>query len=112
MLRCGQPVLDDLFELNRRHTGMSGGYDFQQRLISAGQRAFEIAFDKRGERLCVLPLRMLRREGLDAVERKEKLEVHRLLGPERAVVIKRTEAIFWWHIVRASFPRHFFDKFH
>jgi hypothetical protein len=35
---------------------------------------------------------MLRRERLDALENEEGLEIHRLLGPERAVVVERGDA--------------------
>ncbi len=41
----------------------------------------------------VLPFRMLRREGRDAVEDEERLEIHRLLAPERAVVVPGSRPI-------------------
>ena len=93
MLRGGDPILDDLLELLGGHARVRGHDDFEQRVLAAGQRAFHIALEQRGERLLVLPLRMLRREGLDAVEGEEHLEIHRLLGPERAVVVERGDAL-------------------
>ena len=39
------------------------------------------------------PFRMLRRQRPDAVEDEERLEVHRLLGPEVAVVVERGNAL-------------------
>lgn len=44
-----------------------------------------VALAQRGEGLFPLPLRMLRSKRLHAVEREQKLEIHRLLSPERAV---------------------------
>jgi hypothetical protein len=37
----------------------------------------------------------LRRERLHAVEREGELEVHRLLGPQRAVVVEHGDALGW-----------------
>ena len=62
-------------------------------VLAASQRGLHVALEQRGERLLVLPLRMLRRERLHAVEREEQLEIHRLLGPERAVVVERGDAL-------------------
>jgi hypothetical protein len=44
------------------------------------------------KRLFALPLGMLRRQRLHTVEREEELEIHRLLGPERAVVVEGGDA--------------------
>ena len=67
----GDPVLDDLLELLGGHAGVGGHDDFEQRLLAAGERAFHVALEQRGEGFLVLPLRMLRRERLHAVEREE-----------------------------------------
>ena len=55
--------------------------------------ALEVALEQRGEGLLVLPFRVLRRERLDPVEGERKLEVHRLLGPQRAVVVERRRCV-------------------
>ena len=73
-------------------------------LLAAGQRALQVAREDRLERLLVLPLRMLRRQRLDAVEREGELEVHRLLGPERAVVVEDGDALGGRHEVRRRPP--------
>ena len=80
MLRGGDPVLDDLLELLGGHAGVRGHDDFGQRVFAAGERGLHVALEQRGERLLVLPLGMLRRERLHAVEREEELDIHRLLA--------------------------------
>src|SRR5262249_23480737 len=56
------------------------------------------------------PFRMLRRESLDPVERKENLEVHWLLGPQGAVVVKRGDAFGHGHKIRRPFASHLLDE--
>ena len=90
MLRGREPVVDDRLELVGRHAGVRRHDDLDERLLAAGERAPSCrprAATANGS--FVLPLRMLRRERLDAVEREGELEVHRLLAPERAVVVER-----------------------
>ena len=79
-------------------------------VLAAGERAFHVALEQRGERLLVLPLRMLRRERLHAVEREEQLEIHRLLGPERAVVVEGGDALGRRHEVGRAFRGHLRDE--
>ena len=93
MLCGGDPVLDDLLEFRRRHARVRGHDDFEDRVFAAGERAFHIALEQRGEWFLGFPLGMLRRECLHAVEREEQLEIHRLLAPERAVVVERGDAL-------------------
>jgi len=50
---------------------------------------------------------MVRRQCLDAIERERELEVHRLLGPERAVVVEDGDALGHWHEAGAPLLRHF-----
>ena len=50
------------------------------------------------------------RERLDAVEREEQLEVHRLLGPERAVVVEGGDALGGRDEVRRALLRHLRDE--
>jgi hypothetical protein len=70
-----------------------GRDDLADGRFSAGKRAFHVTLEQRRKRLLALPLRMLRRERLHAVEREEELKIHRLLGPECAVVIKHGNAL-------------------
>ena len=92
MLRGGDPVLHDLLELLGRHAGVRGHDDLADGRFAAGERAFHVALEQRGKGLFVFPLGMLRRERLHAIEREEELEIHRLLGPERAVVVEGGDA--------------------
>ena len=110
MLRGGDPVLHDLLELLGGHARVRGHDDFDHRLLAAGERAFHVALEQRGERLLVLPLRMLRRERLHPVEREDQLEIHRLLAPERAVVVERGDALGRRHKVRRAFLRDLRDE--
>ena len=57
------------------------------------ERALHVAGEERLEGLRGLPLGMLRRQRLHAVEREGELEVDRLLGPERAVVVEDGDAL-------------------
>ena len=54
---------------------------------------------------------MLRAKRLDAVQREEELDIHRLLGPQRAVVVERGNALGGRHEVRRAFLRHLRDEF-
>src|SRR5208283_1906814 len=93
MLCGGQPELDNLLELLGGHSSMRGHDDFQYRSLTAGEHGLDVALEKRRERLLFLPLGMLRRERLHAVQDEEQLEIHRLLCPERAVVVKHRYAL-------------------
>ena len=110
MLRGRDPVLDDLLELHRGHARVRGHHEVQERAIAAGERGFQIAFEQRGERLLVLPLGMLRRERLHAIEREVELNGHRLLAPERAVVVEDGDALRNGHEIRRTRRRDLRDK--
>ena len=111
MLRGRDPVGDELLELVRRHAGMRGHHDLENGRFAARNRAFHIPLEQRGKRFLVLPLRMLRRERLHSVERKQELKIHGLLGPQRAVVIEGGDAFCRRHELRPPFLRDFRDKF-
>ena len=53
-----------------------------------------------------LPLGMLRRHRLDPVDREDELEVDRLLGPQRAVIVEGGDALGHRHEVGAAGRRH------
>ncbi len=84
------------------HAGMGGHDDLDRRLFTAGECAIHVALEQRGEGLLVFPLRMLRRERLHAIEREEQLEVHRLLRPERAVVVEGGDTLGGRNKMRAA----------
>jgi hypothetical protein len=70
------------------------------------QHPFEVAGQEGLERLLVLPLRMLGRQRFDAVEAKDQLEIHRLLDPQRAVVVEGGDAVGGWDKLRSAFAGH------
>ena len=88
MLRGGDPVLDDPPELRGGHARVGGHDDFEQRLVAGGERGPQVPLEQRGERLLGLPLGVLRHQGLHTVECEVHLHGHRLLAPERAVVVE------------------------
>ena len=102
MLGGGQPVGDDLLEFLGGHAGVRGHDDFEHRAFATGEGGFHIALEQRGERLFVLPFGMCRGKRLHAVQREEELEIHRLLGPEGAVVVKRRDAFGGRYELRAA----------
>jgi hypothetical protein len=40
---------------------------------------------------------MLRSQYFDALKREHDLKIHRLLGPQRAVIVKGSDALGFWH---------------
>ena len=110
ILRRRNPVLDDLLELVGRHAGVSRHHDLEQGLVASREGALDVALEHGRERLLRLPLRMLRREGLDAVQCKHRLDVHRLLCPERAVVVERRDALGRRYVIRARLVRRRLHK--
>ena len=76
----------------------------------AAATPFMSPFEQRRERLLRLPLRVLRRQCLHAVDQEEGLEVHRLLGPQRAVVVEHRDAFGHRHEVRRAGRRHALDE--
>ena len=94
-----QPVADERGELVGRETRVRGHHDLEDRRLAAGERVTKIALPQRGEGLLRLPLRVRRRERLDAIQREGQLEVDRLLGPERAVVVEYGDPLAGWNEV-------------
>ena len=88
MLRGGDPILDDPPELHGGHARVGGHDDFEQRLVAGGERGPQVPLEQRGERFRGLPLGVLRRKGLHTVECEVHLHGHRLLAPERPVVVE------------------------
>ena len=92
------------------HAGMSRRDQLHHAVLAGFGQRLHVAFDRCLERLLVLPLRMLGRHRLDAVEREGQLEVHRLLGPQRAVVVEGGDALGGRHEIRPALPRNAGDE--
>jgi hypothetical protein len=75
-----------------------------QPLLPGRRQAFEVARQRGREGGLRLPLRVLRRQGLDPVDGEEELEIDGLLGPQRAVVVEGGDALGGGHEVRAALP--------
>ena len=72
---------------------MSRRHDLHQSCCTACDNHVEIAFNHSFEGWGRRPLRMLRRECLDAIEREGELHVDRLLGPKRPVVVEHRDSL-------------------
>ena len=84
--------------------------ELHQPLLAGGGQRLQVAVEHGLERLLVLPVRVLRRERLDAVEDEGELDVHRLLDPQRAVVVEGRDALSRRHEVRPALCRHARDE--
>jgi len=56
------------------------------------------------------PFRVLRRECLNSIDSKDKLEVERLFGPKRAVIIERGNPLVRRNKIGRAFFRHLFHE--
>ena len=108
--RGREPVGDDLRELLRRHAGMRHRHQLDQSLFAGSGQRLHVAVQHRLERLLGLPFRMLRRQRLDAVEHEGELDVHRLLDPQRAVVVEGRDALIRRHEVGPALRRDARDE--
>ncbi len=81
---------------------MGGGHDLEQALLARRLHRLHVVLEYALEGLLRLPLRVLGRERLHPIEREGDLDVDRLLGPQRAVVIESGDALRGGHEVRAS----------
>ena len=90
--------------------GMGHRDDLQQAFFAqGGQRGLvtgQDGFVRLGLRQCRIDLRKL----LDAVERKHELEIHRLFGPERAVIVEDGDAFFHRHEISTARLRGALDE--
>ena len=91
--RGRDPVAQPPREFLRRHSGMCRRHDLHQALLAGRRHRLHVVFQQPLERLLRLPFGVFGREGLDAVEGERDLEVHRLLGPQRAVVVEHGDAV-------------------
>jgi hypothetical protein len=81
------------------HAGMRDGQHVEQPLLAGGAKFLHIAGKNQVEWLFLFPFRMVLGARLDAVKRKDHLEVHRLLAPQRAVVVECRDAQMRGHIL-------------
>ena len=108
--RGREPVRDDFLELRRGHAGMRHRDDFDQSLFTGSRQRLQVAVQHRRERLLGLPVRMHGRKRLHPVECKGQLDIHRLLDPERAVIVEGRDALLDRHEERPALRRDPRDK--
>jgi hypothetical protein len=85
---------------------MGGGDELEKALLAERRQRLAIIREHGLERLPCFPLRMLRRECLHPIHRKDDLEVHGLLRPQRAVVVEGGDALVNRDEVGAARRRH------
>ena len=81
-----------------------------QALFAGRRQRLQVAVEHGLERLLGLPARVLRRQRLDAVEDEGELDIHRLLDPQRAVVVEGRDALGGRHEVGTALRRHARDE--
>ena len=102
---CGcDPVAHHLFKLLGRHARMGRHEELTEGTLAAGEDGLHVAPEQRSERLLRSPFRMPGRKRLDAIQHEEELEVHRLFGPERTVIVEDRNTFGWGNEIRRVFP--------
>ena len=96
------PLRSDLRELVAVHAGVSHRDQLHQTFFARGGERLHVVVQHRLEWLLVGPGRILRRERLDAVQNEGELDVHRLLDPQRAVIVEGRDALLDRDEVRAA----------
>jgi hypothetical protein len=89
---------------------MGGRHDLEDGPFAAAQRGFYVVRHDRGERFFFLPLGMLRRQGLDPIQRKKELGIERLLRPERAVIVESRDPFRRRNKFGRAHLGHFLDE--
>ena len=80
---------------------MRRGDERAERVLALRCDRLRVALEERRERLGRLPFGMRGPQGLHAVDNEGELHIHRLLGPQRAVVVEDGDALGLGHEVRA-----------
>ena len=84
--------------------------EFHQALFANCRECLHVAFEHRLKRLGRCPFGMIWRLGLHTVEREGKLDVHRMLDPQRAVIVEHRDAFGLRHEVGRAFLAHLLDE--
>ena len=110
MLRAREPALHDRGELLARGARVRLRHQLEQALLARRRDRGQVAGERRLERLAPRPLRVRGRQLLHAVEREGELYVHRLLGPEGAVVVEDGDALGGGDEPGRTLLRHLADE--
>src|SRR5439155_17238572 len=96
----------------RAHAAMAHRHDLHEALLTRSEQRLLVVRKHSREGLLLFPFWMLWGERLYPVNGEGELEIDRLLGPERAVVIKSRDPFVRRDEIRRSFLRHFLDERH
>ena len=105
-----EPVGEDALELVGSHPGVRRHHQLGQSLHTRRPQRFLIVFEHRLKRLRGAPFRVLRCERLDTVQGEGELDVERLLGPERPIVVEDGDARWRRHVVWPLLSGHRLDE--
>jgi hypothetical protein len=108
--RRRQPAAHGLCELVGRVSNVGRRDEFEHPALARRRDRFQVALEHTLERLTRSPFRVFGPKRLHSIERERELEIDRLFGPERAVVVERGDPFRGRHEVRASLPRHARDE--
>ena len=89
---------------------MRGQDELDQTFLARLREGTQIVVERGLERLLVLPVRMLIGQRFHPIQRKRKLHIHRLLAPQRAVVVEGRDALRHRDKVRRAFAGNRSDK--
>ena len=77
-------------------------HELHQPLLAGRGQRLQVAVEHGLERLLGLPAGVLRRQRLDAIEDEGELDIHRLLDPQRPVIVECGDALIRRHEVRSA----------
>src|SRR4029077_21298404 len=89
---------------------MRGEHELKERLLTKPHQRLEVQLEQRLERLALLHRRIFLGELLYPRYEKKHLHLHRLLAPERPVVVKHGNALCGWHEIWSALLRHARNK--
>jgi len=105
-----EPLSDDSGKFLGAHAAMAHRHDLHEALLTRSEQRLLVARKHSCEGLLLFPFWMLRRERLYPVNGEGELEINRLLGPERAVVVESRDALLWLNEIRRTFLCDTLDK--
>jgi hypothetical protein len=81
---------------------MRDRHQLDQALFTGSRQSRHVAVEHGLEWLFGLPTRVLRRQLPDAVENEGELDIHRLLDPQRAVIVESRDTLIFGHEIRPA----------
>src|SRR4029077_1004571 len=89
---------------------MRGEHELKERLLTKPHQRLEVQLEQRLKRLALLHRRILLRELLYPRYEKEHLHLHRLLAPERPIVVEGGDALRGRNELWSTLLRHARDE--